>query len=190
MIEGETVRRALTGAWRLARLDTGGLKDFDRTAKGFWQSFAAAAFIFPLFFVLQILQIQHGGGTVDFARAIVILPLGFASVWVAIALIAFHLMELNGKVDRYFDTMVAYHWAAVIQAAVVLAHLTVSELGLLPFEMLALIGVVLQLWIYAFAGYVAYVGLDRHVLLAIAIVVCDVMLGEIMYSIMRASITA
>ena len=49
MISAQQTFTALYGAYRLARLDTGGMKFFDQTIDGFWRSFYAAVIVAPLF---------------------------------------------------------------------------------------------------------------------------------------------
>ena len=47
---------ALYGAWRLARLDSGGMGYFDRSIAGFWKSFFAALLVAPGHILLLVIE--------------------------------------------------------------------------------------------------------------------------------------
>ena len=52
---GETLR-ALYGAYRLARLDAGGMAYFDSSIGGFWRSFFAAVLVVPFYALLLVMR--------------------------------------------------------------------------------------------------------------------------------------
>ena len=86
MIDWNTARIRLTGAWRLARLDPGGLRYFEATPEGFWQSFQAAIIAAPIYALLVLLRVDEHPLSDDMFRALLIEGIGYVISWTAFPL--------------------------------------------------------------------------------------------------------
>src|SRR5581483_4633669 len=123
MIDLATARLRLTGAWRLAMLDRAGLRYFDATLDGFWQSFQAAIIAAPIYLVLVLLRTDEHPLSDDPLRAFLIEAIGYVISWTAFPLVAWYVTRALNVSKHYFSYMTAYNWAIVLQ---VLAYLPVG----------------------------------------------------------------
>ena len=82
MISLREVLTALYGAYRLARLDVGGLRFFDITDQGFWRSFFAAALVAPLYLVLLLIRYSNLPAPIPLFRFIALESIAYVIAWV------------------------------------------------------------------------------------------------------------
>jgi hypothetical protein len=96
------VSSALHGAWRLAFLDRAGMAYFDRSERGFWQSFSAAVLVYPAFLVLLGLHVADAQWEASgSARIILVETIGYVISWVGFPLlmleVARFLVDAGGR---------------------------------------------------------------------------------------------
>lgn len=172
MITQKEVLTGLFGAYRLARLDAGGMVYFDKTLRGFWHSFYAGAIVAPLFLILIFLR--AGGETpIPVFRFLAVETISFV-----IALFIFPLIMVNvaialDRVEKYISYIVAYNWALVWQNVIFLPIVILSELGLIPTTATLFISSVIIALILVYSWFVARTALDITTGLATMIVVLD-----------------
>ncbi len=125
------IRAALTGAFRLARFDRGGLDQIDRTPEGALASFLAAVLVLPAYALLLAIRLW---GQVDtpLLQLLTVESITYVVSWTAFPLALHRIVTLMGKADRYPGAVAAYNWSAVIQMAVYLPVMVLSATGLLP----------------------------------------------------------
>jgi hypothetical protein len=180
------VAHALYGTWRLAHLDPTGLVFFDRTLGGFWRSWWALAFMWPAGVVLTgvvrpELLVEHGIGRVALVHLV-----GVVVFTAAYALLIRRLALLLGFADRLFDFLVVYNWAQVLGGALMMAAAALWQSGIVPGEAgLFLLRVLFFAW-YVFNGYIAYQALGAGLPIAVATVVIDYVLSDILFFTMKA----
>jgi hypothetical protein len=141
MIASGEVATALTGAWRLARLDARGLALFDATPDGFWKSFAAACIALPGDAIIYMLA--RSRLEAPLWREVAIGLIVYAISWVAFPLAMAGICELIDRRARYIGFIVAANWGKVLQTAL-----------MTPLALLSLYGGSAALLLY-FAGFVA-----------------------------------
>lgn len=175
----EEITRAIYGAYRLARLDQGGMNHFDLSIEGFWRSFFAAVVVLPFYIVLIFGPL--GGFAESTAGPELYLLVKLASYaigWAIFPVAMIFLARLLSLSANYVPFIIAHNWSAVIQIAVLLPVFLLAP-GDGPPEgaaalvlMLAIVAVLFYQW------YIARVALGTSALTAAGVVVFDVVLTE------------
>jgi hypothetical protein len=171
-------RLALVGALRLARGDRGGLSCFDRSLDGFWRSFRAAIFAYPLYLMLLTMRVtvtewERSGGLWIAA----VETIAYVIAWAAFPLVMLSVTRWIGRAPRFFDFMVPYNWSQLPQSALFVLIGLETETGVLGapagsvLEAVAIIAVLVYEW------YIARVALDTTAYAAAFIVLVDLLLG-------------
>jgi biotin transporter BioY len=176
-------RLALTGCWRLARGDRGGLFCFDRSLDGFWRSFRAAVIAYPLYLVLLAMRVsvaewESSGGW----RIVAVETIGYVIGWVAFPLLMLTVTQRLGRAHRFFDFMVPYNWCQLPQSALfVLVGLGFASgmLGPQSGEGIGIVAAVATLIYELYVWYIARVALDTTGLAAAFIALLDFALGVV-----------
>lgn len=176
MVRLDEITRGLYGAWRLARLDPGGLAWFDDTVDGFWRSFFAAVLTAPGFALLVGLRLAPHQLAAGPARLVLIESIAYVIGWVAFPLVMFYVAKLIDRDARYIRFIVAANWAAVLQMALFvivtgLAHGFLAEGGV------AILGAVATGAILFYQWFIARTALAVSGLVAAGIVLMDLVIG-------------
>lgn len=141
---------ALYGAWRLARLDPGGMGYFDRSIAGFWKSFFAALLVAPGHILLLIIEFDEAELTAPLPRIVVVLMIIYVLSWTAFPLVMHYLTQNINRSAEYTGVIVANNWAQVIQIALLCPVTAIARSGLLPEALGGL------LWFAAFCAILYY----------------------------------
>ncbi len=178
MLSAREVSAGLYGAYRLARLDTDGLRYFDASPQGFWRALVAGATIVALPHAL-LLFIRFAGEPEppDGTLFAVVNAISYVMAWTMFPLVMFHLSILLDRRHRYLRYVVAYNWAAVLQNGLYLPFAIAERSGLLPPEAALFLLLLVLLAMIAYSCTVAHLALEVPVLTAVGIVVLDLMLG-------------
>jgi len=168
------------GAWRLARLDPDGMDHFENTVRAFWRSFNAAIFVAPAFAILTILQFNQVTVRSGAIMILIVEVLIYVIGWLLFPFVMLGVSEALDRRTNYCRYIAAYNWSAVVWITLFLGVVLIRETGMLPGG----VGVGL-LWIarilmFAYAAYIAKVGLDITVPAAMGIVLIDFILAVIM----------
>lgn len=121
---------ALTGAWRLLKVDRDGLQFFDDSRRGFLCSFFAAVLVLPFYLVAVGIHLFDAAPAAGPLEVVVVEGLAYAIKWLAYPVILFWLCELMQKSERYFRTVVALNWTNVVQAAIYFPVVLIQASGL------------------------------------------------------------
>ena len=194
--------RALHGAWRLLFLDTRGLAEFDGSRSGGLRSFWAIALVLPL--NIAIVAIDRLGPTEDILppHNVILQLIGLMIAWPVLLLVIYALARWYGRVERYWLFVATYNWtqiplatAALLIAAMLTGVSAFVDLAALPTATgsVALIGwtavlaaVALEVAVYAYEWYVAWVSLDAGIALPIIVVLLDIASGRALEKILSA----
>lgn len=167
---------SLYGAWRLARLDRGGLAFFDGSAPGARRSFFAAVLVAP-FFALMLASGASDAGRAHSVRYAIVEAIAYVVTWTAYPVLLEWLTRLLGCRDRFEGYLTAYNWSMVLQNAALLPIGILAGLGALPAEPAQLVWLIVFVLVLAYLFFVARVGLDVSPATAAGIVVVDVLLS-------------
>jgi hypothetical protein len=177
MITGPELSRSLYGAWRLARLDKGGLTFFENSVPALWRSFWAMVIVFPAFMVLILLRTPDGMVAVAPLTATFINSTAYVIGWFAFPLVMFRVCSLIGREDQYCLYIAAYNWAALLQIVLMLGLAMLSATGLLPPGIAAMLTILAVGAILFYQGFIARTALDIKKSSAAGIVLLDFFLG-------------
>lgn len=121
MISPREATLSLTGALRLARFNEHGVKFFNASVQGFWNSFWVAAVIAPFHFLEIALIWQHAEETTTSAlRYFSIEVIMYVMRWVALPLAMVYVCRLIDRSDRFLTFGVATNWADLVASAVII----------------------------------------------------------------------
>src|SRR5262249_42039419 len=82
-----------------------------------------------------------------------------------------------GRGSRYFDYMVPYNWAGLVQMLVFLAVAVLRALGVLPEPVGGIVALIALVAILHFQWFIARIGLEISATAAIGLVLMDLSLG-------------
>jgi hypothetical protein len=108
------IRAAVVGIFQLWRGATAGFLNFDRTLAGFWRSYTACILGAPAHALLRLLGGDESA-PVSSAHDAIIEAIAYMMTWVAFPLLMTQFAKRLGREDRFFDYMVPYNWAGMVQ---------------------------------------------------------------------------
>ncbi len=126
------INAAIRGALKLWRGDPAGMEFFDRGLDGFWRSFFAAVLAVPAHVALLLLSSSRAELAEHLPRLLVVEAIAYVISWTAYPLVMAFMVDWLDRRDRYFDYMVPYNWAGLVQILVFLAVAALRALGVLP----------------------------------------------------------
>ncbi|MDP6119886.1 MAG: hypothetical protein QF450_00530 [Rhodospirillales bacterium] len=179
---GETLR-ALYGAYRLARLDAGGMAYFDSSIGGFWRSFFAAVLVVPFYALLLVMRYETGvvaAGAGSFAAVEII---AYVIAWVAFPLAMVSVARVLEREECYLGYIVAYNWAAVLQNALYLPIAMIGVAGGMDVGSANAAGLVALFLILGYSWFVARTALAVGAGTAAIVVALDLVLGIVINSV-------
>jgi hypothetical protein len=173
-------RFALTGLFRLARGDHGGLGCFDRSVDGFWRSFRAAFLCYPLYLMLLTMRVadadwQRSGGL----RIVTVETIAYIISWTAFPLVMLSVARWIGRADRFFDFMVPYNWYQLPQSVLFVLVGLASATGSPDSAAAQLIAVTAAALVLGYEWYLARVAFETTRFAATLIVLVDLLLGAV-----------
>ena len=168
--------RALYGAYHLVLLDKSGFNYFDTSISGFWRSFTAAFLISPFFFtVVYTIYITEQIDT-PLSKHMSHEISAYVLSWLVFPVLMEQLTKLMGCRDKYINFIVAYNWAMVPQYTVFILLLTLGLIGIIPPDLSDSLSVMLLIWTFFFAGFIAKSMLQVSLHATIGIIIMDFLL--------------
>jgi hypothetical protein len=148
------------GAWRLFRLDPGGMSYFDNTVEGFWKSFFAAVLIAPAYAIIVAMELSNAETIAHPASIVIIQTLAYVINWVAFPLASFYVIQNMGREERFVGYIVAFNWSSTIQMAILLPFSVLAVSGILPDPITNLVGLAATLVVLWYLWFIARTALD------------------------------
>ncbi len=151
MISAREAAFALSGAWRLARMDPGGLGHFDTSVAGFWRSFYAAAVVAPAYVLLMAFYAALHPVDAGPLRWVLVEAIAYVIEWTAYPLAMVTIARWLACSDNYIRYIVAHNWANVLGVVLFLpvAAITVLNPAMVGLLYLAMIAVLVYQWYVA-----------------------------------------
>ncbi len=106
---------AIYGAGILACFNEKGLRYLDHSKAGFWHSFQAAIWVFPLYVLVAYVRWINLEIDISGVRYFLIEMIAYVIAWVAFPLLLPYMARHLEREDKYYRTVTAYNWSAVIQ---------------------------------------------------------------------------
>ena len=166
--------KALYGAYRLARADTGGMSYLNTSLEGFWQSFFAAVLVAPLFFLLLIIRFNVSDIGASVLRFFALEGIAYVIGWILFPLVVFYLAQVLERERQYCGFIVAYNWASVLQNAIYLPFAILFELGMVGGSSAELVNLTLLCLVLAYTWFVTKTALNVAGIVACGVVILDV----------------
>lgn len=176
------IASALYGAYRLARIDAGGMAFFDASTQGFWRSFFAAVLVAPFYAVFLAVRFPDFEGAVDPLAYAVVETMAYVVAWLAYPVVMASLTRMLGRAERFVGYIVAYNWAAVWQNVLLLPLAILGGLGIVPTDAWAFLYLIVLGAVLAYVWVVARLALELPPLTCAAIVILDLALTRLIMS--------
>ena len=183
MLSAREAAYSLYGAYRLARLDAGGMAYFDASLEGFWRSFYAAAFVAPFFALLLALRYADGMVAASPLRYAAIEAIVYVIAWLAFPVAMLTVVRMLGREKRLIGFIVAYNWAAVLQNALYLPIPMMGMTGVLTVNAANGLGMLALLLILGYTWFITKTALEVSATVAAGIVALDLGLSIFITSV-------
>ena len=183
MLSAREAAYSLYGAYRLARLDAGGLAYFDASPGGFWRSFYAAAFVAPFFALLLALRYADGMVTASPLPYAAIEAIAYVIAWVAFPVAMLMVARMLDREKHFIRFIVAYNWAAVLQNALYLPIPILGITGGLTVNVANGLGMLALLLILGYTWFITKTALDVSATAAAGVVALDLGLSIFITSV-------
>lgn len=189
MKQGST-RASLLGSFELAQFDATALRRYELSSAGFWQSFTAVLFLAPIFVLGLYLQntysLRRGGLPDPYDLALLVALLD----WIFFTLLMIPITRVLGVQDRYFSAMTVYNWCRPLAFAFYIPVFAASAAGLTgPGTHFLLIYISITIR-SVFQGYILSLTLNIGYGAIFAIIVIDILLGEMIIIALRNTVLA
>lgn len=168
---------SLTGAWRLAHFDAGGMGYFNTTREGVWRSFWAAAIVAPLYALLLSAAFPLLDPAPNGLRFILVEAEGYVLSWVAYPLVIAWLTQQIGCWKRFPAYLVAYNWAMVLANGVTIPINIARITEIVPADAGGFLWLVGVSAVFAYLWFIARTALAVSVMAATGIVFLDLALS-------------
>ncbi|MGF1609952.1 MAG: hypothetical protein ACFCUQ_11190 [Kiloniellales bacterium] len=179
----------LRGAWRLLRVDTGGLAEFDESVDGFWKSFYAAVLTAPAYVIvvaIHLADVEPAGG---FLHLVLVESGAYVIEWVAYPLVVFYVAEMLDKQETYIRFIVALNWSRVIQMILYLPVLLLVEAGAFG-PLGGLLTFMVSIAVLLYQWYVTRTALDVQGMAAGLLVALDLTISIVIVQVVNSMVVA
>ena len=177
MISARQLAGALYGLGLLYRFDDRAWDYFDKTPRGFWNSYAVAFALAPLQLTHLALVYSTRKPDLDFLPYMVVQTLSYVLTWTLFPFAMLYIARLLGRAPRYLWHMVPYNWMQLPLALPLSTVLILTDLHLLPVAVASFITPVILVTFAVYGTYVAGIGLKVATGTALSLVVLDYVLG-------------
>lgn len=181
MSDGYTAR-GLQGAWRLFRLDAGGVSAFEESMPALWHSFRAYMIVWPITLIFSAALGDPALARLGLPLFALREALQMAANVAAFLLIAERLITGFGQDGHFTRFVIAYNWSSVISAlfyvpAVLIARASTGDNPPLPPALAAPLLGAAVFWVLFYGWYVARQALACGAALALALLLLDLTLS-------------
>ena len=167
------------GAWRLARLDSGGMTYFDQTVEGFWRSFFAAALVAPGYIILVFADLAAHDSDAGVLRILLVHVCAYILSWTVYPVAVHPICAAINRQGAFIGFIVAFNWAKVIQMAAYLPVIAITTAEILPGGTVAALNGFIYIVLLAYQWFVTRTALDIRPFAAVAFVGLDLLIGII-----------
>ncbi len=174
------------GAYRLARLDPRGMSYFDLSRAGMVHSFFAYVIALPVLALERVTATNITALPESALTILVIQILAYVNLCLLFPILAYLIARLIDAEERYPDLLVAYNWAVVIQAAVLLIPISLGATAWVPEPVVDGIGAAVSIMLLLYVWYVIRTAFQISGFAAAGMVLADVFLTQILVALVDA----
>lgn len=142
------------GAWRFARLDSGGAQYFEASPEIALRSFFAAVLVAPAF-VFMLLLTRDSMPPGHPLGVVLIVGLGYCLLWTVYPVIAHRICQMIDREEAFFRYLAADNWASILTYHFQLAVLVLIVGGVVPSALAPLLELAMQACLLAYAWFIA-----------------------------------
>ncbi len=164
--------RALKACWRLVCMDEDGLDDFNLSADGFWNSFAALIFVAPLYLYSSSAGARLASPPQP-ERAWFSAFALLALLWVLWPWVMITVARLLDRQYHYVRYIVAYNWSSVYVIAALVPVFILLQTGIIGAGTSTVLSLSVIIWSLYYRWYVAKAALDISAFTASMLVAGD-----------------
>lgn len=177
------IESSLYGAWRLARLDPGGLRYLNLTIEGFWRSFFVIVPLLPAQLLVAWLVADPEALATQGASGWLLIRAGLTLfTWLLFLGSMAPLSRMLGLSDHYPTYVIAWNWASAVQMALLLPVGLLFGLDLLSQQLGGVLMLAVWLAIVAYDYAVARLALGADRFTAAGVVIYSVVLELVIES--------
>jgi hypothetical protein len=169
------VARYLQGALLLAKGDASGIRLFDLSIEGFWQSFTAALIAAPAYLLVLIDRFNLTGWPENLLGSLTAETIAYGCSWVAFPIAAIFLTRVLGLGGRYVPLVVAANWSAVLQIGLYTAVVLTSLI--LPQDLRAVLVLAATIAVLIYQWFVIRSALETSSGIAFGLLIVDALLS-------------
>jgi hypothetical protein len=189
MIGTREVVYGLYGAYRLCRFDPQGVGFLNDTIEGFWRSFFSAVLVAPIHFVIVIVDLQAIDVQAGLPRVVIIEALSYLILVFAFPLAMYYLCRMLDRQREYITYIVAYNWAGVLLAVLMLPFILLDASDLLPGPLINGAEIVVTALSFVLLWYIARTTLRVSGAAAAGFVTIDFVISIIVRAITEGRLT-
>ena len=181
MPSGQEILSSLYAAWRLLRGDVNALQYLNQSIAGFWRSFFAVVLTAPMLLIItvvhsEVFPAEEGEPEIGLAAGAVIRLISFVAAWLSFPLVMIWVSRMLGLGHRYVIYIIAWNWASVVAAAIMLLVTLVLASGMFSQGIAGALSIFAYGYILFYAYLVTKIGLACATGTAIGLVVFDALL--------------
>ena len=173
MLNSYEIVRGLRGAVQIAKFDRSANQYFENTSDAFWSSFQAAIIALPVYAALQLLAFYNTPSHIGTGRMLLVETSTYVIGWVFFPLVMVSLTEFLGRFDKYFQFIVAWNWAVVLQLCLYFLTVLLATSGIIPNNLIPLLSLFVITAILIYQGFIAILMLEVSLQTASIIVLID-----------------
>jgi hypothetical protein len=178
MLSARQLAGALYGLWLLMRFELRAWDFFDKSARGFWTSFAVALVISPLQLAHVALTYNVDKASLDFLPYMIVQSLAIVMGWVLFPFVMLYVARLLNRGPRYLWHMVPYNWIQLLGVPLSIVVLF-CDLQLLPESALNVASSFTLVAFVVYGTFIAGIGLQIPTGTALSLVVLDFVVSQI-----------
>jgi len=164
---------ALYGLGLLLRFDGRAWEFFDKSLRGFWLSFLAAAIVAPLHFAHLAMAYGRTPAALGPMSTAIVQGLTYILTWTLFPFAMMYVSQILGRGGRYFWHMVPYNWFQLPVALSLAALGLLNDFGLITLDAYRFASLIAMVIVAVYTTFIGAVGLRIPIGTAMSLVVLD-----------------
>lgn len=185
----DEISRSLFALWRILKFDPAGPSYFNLTADGFWRSFAAPIVVIPILSILFLPVLAMAPEEIERPGGITFVVVSTLSDYIFLGLFPLIMIPVTRwlGVSEYYSTfIIAWNWAIVVPLLFFLPMAILTAGDLISSGVMGMVQLSFICFLIFFSVLIARTCLQCHGIAAAAVVMLDIVLGEIVDYVIKS----